>query len=410
MQFCCQTDDFGLLLGRLSYLSSRLLNVWLVIPSNYFANLSESLIIAGMNTTSPRTSPRSLYLMARTWSRDSHGLYDYETEHFAAAGFETQGEGRLYRTGDEVNYGVGEMAEGEELIRVEREEGDGFRISGKTEDEDLWLAVKYLKGQVLSKDVVVKLGRVRYQVREVVGGEDPQESGSDTASSEDEVDIIDVPGEHDETCCRICYDRETDEENPLLSFCRCDGSVKYTHLLCLKQWLRSKVGIRPNDSCTTYSWKSLECEICKMELPLSLRTRGQLFTLFDFEKPQCPYVILEALCSERSSAKYVHVISTAAKSCIRLGRGHDSDMRINDISVSRCHAVIRFEGGVFRLEDNSSKFGTLVKVAGPLTVSERVVLQTGRSLLLVEPRDKSKSLRGEWRAVAPSELDPSITL
>jgi len=33
--------------------------------------------------------------------------------------------------------------------------------------------VKYLKGQVFAKDLLVKLGRVRYRVREVSGGEDP---------------------------------------------------------------------------------------------------------------------------------------------------------------------------------------------------------------------------------------------
>jgi len=139
-----------------------------------------------------------------------------------------------------------------------------------------------------------------------------------------------------------------------------------------------------------------------VEIPLSLRTRGQLFTLFEFEKPQCPYIVLEAICS---SAKYVHVISTAARSYIRL----DSDVRINDISGSRCHAVIKYAEGVFRLEDYNSKFGTLVKVAGPLQVTERTVLQTGRSLLLVEPREKSMTLRGEWREV-PAELSQIAVL
>jgi pSer/pThr/pTyr-binding forkhead associated (FHA) protein len=49
------------------------------------------------------------------------------------------------------------------------------------------------------------------------------------------------------------------------------------------------------------------------------------------------------------------------KTNIRLGRGHDSDIRINDISVSRFHAVISFENNEFFLQDNTSKFGTLVE-------------------------------------------------
>ena len=86
----------------------------------------------------------------------------------------------------------------------------------------------------------------------------PQESGSDTASSEDELDVIDVPGEHDETCCHICYDRELDEEDPLLSFCKCDGSVKYTHLVCLKQWLWSKVLVEVTGVCDLQGGDSAE--------------------------------------------------------------------------------------------------------------------------------------------------------
>lgn len=45
-----------------------------------------------------------------------------------------------------------------------------------------------------------------------------------------------------------------------------------------------------------------------------------------------------------------------------MGRGHDSDLRINDISVSRLHAMIKYKDGKFLLEDNISKFGTLVLV------------------------------------------------
>ena len=50
----------------------------------------------------------------------------------------------------------------------------------------------------------------------------------------------------------------------------------------------------------------------------------------------------------------------------KLGRGHDSDLRINDISVSRCHAFIKFYNNAFHLADNMSKFGTLVLIKNKL--------------------------------------------
>lgn len=63
----------------------------------------------------------------------------------------------------------------------------------------------------------------------------------------------------------------------------------------------------------------------------------------------------------------VHIISPdALKKAFKIGRGHDSDLRVNDISVSRCHAAIKFENNSFYLKDEMSKFGTLVLIRNKL--------------------------------------------
>ena len=68
-----------------------------------------------------------------------------------------------------------------------------------------------------------------------------------------------------------------------------------------------------------------------------------------------------------------------------MGRGHDSDIRVTDISVSRFHALIKKEkDGSFRLEDNNSKFGTLVLIQSPrFNILETMPLpvQIGRSFI-----------------------------
>lgn len=50
------------------------------------------------------------------------------------------------------------------------------------------------------------------------------------------------------------------------------------------------------------------------------------------------------------------------KGFVRIGRGNDNDLKLNDISVSRIHAFIKRDpkDGSFYIEDNNSKFGTLV--------------------------------------------------
>ena len=67
----------------------------------------------------------------------------------------------------------------------------------------------------------------------------------------------------------------------------------------------------------------------------------------------------------------------------KLGRGLDQDLRVNDISVSRYHAQIRFLYDRFILLDNLSKFGTLVMVKKGLEIypGQSRSIQVGRSVV-----------------------------
>lgn len=82
-----------------------------------------------------------------------------------------------------------------------------------------------------------------------------------------------------------------------------------------------------------------------------------------------------------------------SKSMIRVGRGHDSEIRITDISVSRTHAFFRKSTrGDYLLEDNSSKFGTLVQVRKPymLPMNFPNYVQLGRSILEIFVKQPNK--------------------
>jgi len=63
-----------------------------------------------------------------------------------------------------------------------------------------------------------------------------------------------------------------------------------------------------------------------------------------------------------------------------MGRGHQCEIRLQDISVSRTHSEIKYQDGEFFLTDNNSKFGTLVRLNHPLDLSRSVKLQVGRSI------------------------------
>lgn len=65
---------------------------------------------------------------------------------------------------------------------------------------------------------------------------------------------------------------------------------------------------------------------------------------------------------------------------VRIGRGHQCEIRLQDISVSRLHSEIRFLNNDFYICDTSSKFGTLVKLDKVVELNSKIKLQIGRSV------------------------------
>jgi hypothetical protein len=150
------------------------------------------------------------------------------------------------------------------------------------------------------------------------------------------------------------------------------------------QWLNAKKNMKIGDNYTSYFWKSFECEICKTAYPLMIKSKGRNYHLVDYDRPQTSYLVLESLNQEKNTSRIVHIIKpNQVKDTFKMGRGHDSDLRINDISVSRLHAMIKYKDGKFLLEDNISKFGTLVLVnkRTPLYAGFNKAVQIGRTVI-----------------------------
>jgi hypothetical protein len=76
-------------------------------------------------------------------------------------------------------------------------------------------------------------------------------------------------------------------------------------------------------------------------------------------------------------------VSLADGKIFQLGRGRNSDACIEDVSISRLHATIRYEEGRFLLQDNGSKFGTLLAMKKPaaLKLDSALTIQVGRTIL-----------------------------
>lgn len=134
------------------------------------------------------------------------------------------------------------------------------------------------------------------------------------------------------------------------------------HLECLKRWVSTKMIVEKLPLIQTYFWNSFECEICKTPFPFTFKCNDRTYNLVELQKPTDEdYLILEIFTLKKNLSKLVHILTPKSPNQLyRLGRGNDQEIKIGDISVSRSHATIQFKNGQFILQDNVSKFGTLV--------------------------------------------------
>ena len=63
-----------------------------------------------------------------------------------------------------------------------------------------------------------------------------------------------------------------------------------------------------------------------------------------------------------------------------MGRANNSDIKLNDISVSRNHSIIRYNNGKFYIDDIGSKFGTLLLIQNNILFLpyKEINIQTGK--------------------------------
>lgn len=115
--------------------------------------------------------------------------------------------------------------------------------------------------------------------------------------------------------CRICLsgagedsqsEVNIDHSNPLISPCKCSGTMELIHVDCLKEWLSSKINTKTGIYTNSYNWKNLECELCKMRFRDQYEYNNEVFDVLDYTKPtDCHYIVLESFTN--TPHKTIHV-------------------------------------------------------------------------------------------------------
>jgi hypothetical protein len=198
--------------------------------------------------------------------------------------------------------------------------------------------------------------------------------------------------------CRICYLLNSDIENPLISPCNCNGSMKYIHYKCLKNCIEANLTKKVEDTFKCLYWKNYSCEICQKEYPKYFKIKDCLYPLIDLDVNFSSYIIADLALYEdtkkKTSRKGIIVIKlndNNDEDVITLGRSQANRVKLKDISVSRTHCEIIKRKNKFYIVDRGSKFGTLLYVNNPLNLNlsnpEKVII-SGRHRFSIKLEEK----------------------
>ena len=268
---------------------------------------------------------------------------------------------------------------------------------------------KYNEDYFLNKNDIIKIGKIKFLFNEFnIDGIDNiryenKENSYNLSLLNSKTDplfnmIYDAErvdiNNTEKIICNICYSDENTDENPLINLCHCNGGMKFSHFNCVKLWMKTKLIIKENSrkNVKSYNFSCFNCKICKTPFPFKFRIKdknnnmNKIYSLIDIEIPEFDnYLVLESLdqINENNNFKTIHVITLNEENFI-IGRGHECDIRINDISVSRVHAILHFDmiRKLLLLRDLKSKFGTLVLVKKPIKILKKYIrLQIGRTFI-----------------------------
>ena len=203
-------------------------------------------------------------------------------------------------------------------------------------------------------------------------------------SCNDQIDIeneSNIDNENENDKCWLCAASNCDEDNPLICLCDCPSFI---HFECLKMYLNSNSKSNSNliltknlkKTVTTYTWKIFNCEMCFK--PYKLRFRipefNKIYELIDLNLPEkLDYICLESLdyIKDKNNIKTLHIVQLKDQE-INIGRNNYNDIIDNDISVSRDHAVLKYNKNnkSLILENKNGRYGTLVLVRGNIKINK----------------------------------------
>ncbi|CAK66556.1 unnamed protein product (macronuclear) [Paramecium tetraurelia] len=325
-----------------------------------------------------------LIVTITTWDKPNYELFDGESQNYRIQEYLINEPGIFCRNGENETFFDQNLSRKDgvrTLFNVRIDDGQ-FVIGDKDKIEDLWIQSK--NEQQIRQNDVIKLGKKVLKVLSISNENNLHLTHYQNVASQ--IENVEASLFESSNMCRICLGHTCNTSNPLLSLCRCCGSTKYVHYDCLKTWLFGKMQAKQTQYCTEINAKSVRCEICQSFYPSIVYTGTSVLALYNLENLKY-HVVLEDIENQT-----ILVLNFKDLTTLTVGRGHESNVKISEITISRTHLAFVVRNEKLYIEDKNSKFGTLIKLqkARRIEKNETLFLQSGRSRIMIKHKAKPK--------------------
>ena len=249
-------------------------------------------------------------------------------------------------------------------------------------DDNLWLKKKIVtNGIIYTKEFEIKEGEIYRFGREIIKIEkinlinDKKKHEINLESLNNEIILKnDVLQQEDdekisELNCRICLETES-EDNPFEeNICKCSLHIP-AHIKCLLKWMEKKYKTKKGNGIFFYDFTKLFCDICREKYPTKIRLKDRKINIIKIKENLQKNFIIISIYDKKRNYKHIkgqyYIEPKKGKSVFKIGRFSQSDIFLQDTSVSRHHAFLEFYQKRFFIFDKKSKFGTLKKICEPM--------------------------------------------
>ena len=242
-----------------------------------------------------------LSIKSKTWTRDSHGLFDYESSTVKENILIINKPIKLVRKKHEIkevketdfNEGTDQL-----MCNVIYNKDKKYILSTKLEknmhpseeninelQNKIWYIIKQENSSnnqnqnpnihnenesfKLKLNDIMKLGRIKYVITDLyLNGvltsiEDSNSSAIFNLIHQYNKSITDT-----EVVCKYCLQHESPDGTSLIKLCVCAESMS-VHYGCVKKWISMKLSQKKNEKETVFSYnmKSFNCDICRTPYP-----------------------------------------------------------------------------------------------------------------------------------------------